>query len=67
MKKQVKIELDFEVDKITNSIENVISGDRFATDISLITKADLKLVTKKINGSLIGNQNLNNHNVTFIN
>jgi hypothetical protein len=39
--------LDFEVDKLTNSIENVISGDSFSTDITLITSADLKTTTKK--------------------
>jgi hypothetical protein len=39
--------LDFEVDKLTNSIENVVSGDSFPTDITLIANADLKTVTKK--------------------
>jgi len=38
--------LDFIVDVLTNSIENTVSGDRFATDIAILTKADLKLVTK---------------------
>lgn len=47
MKKRKQIELDFEVDKLTNSIENVITGDSFATDIILISRADLKTVTKK--------------------
>jgi hypothetical protein len=35
---------DIEIDKLTNSIENVITGDRFQTDISLIDKDDLKLI-----------------------
>lgn len=39
--------LDFEVDKLTHSIENVISGDSFDTDITLITKVDLDTITKK--------------------
>lgn len=39
--------LDFEVDKLTNSIENVITGDSFSTDITLISNDDLKTVTKK--------------------
>ena len=39
--------LDFIVDKLTDSIENVVSGDRFATGITLITVADLKTVTRK--------------------
>lgn len=47
MKKQENIELNFEVDKLTHSIENVISGDTFRTEISLITKVDLKNITKK--------------------
>ncbi len=47
MKKRKDIGLDFEVDKLTNSIENVITGDSFTTDITLITNADLKTVTKK--------------------
>lgn len=47
MKKIKKIGLDFEVDKLTNSIENVKSGDSFPTEISLLTKAELKEVTKK--------------------
>ena len=47
MKKHDQIGLDFEVDKLTNSIENVISGDRFATDITIISITDLKTVTKK--------------------
>jgi hypothetical protein len=45
--KQKKIGLDFEVDKLTNSIENVVTGDSFATEISIVTIADLKSITKK--------------------
>ncbi|WP_262248818.1 hypothetical protein [Parapedobacter soli] len=40
------IELDFIIDKLTNSIENVITGDSFETEISLATTADLKRVNK---------------------
>ncbi len=47
MKKGKKIGLDFEVDKLTNSIENVVTGDSFATDISIVSLADLKSVTKR--------------------
>jgi hypothetical protein len=47
VKKNRKIGLDFEVDKLTNSIENIITGDSFPTDITIITAADLKNVTKK--------------------
>lgn len=47
MKKQQKTGLDFEVDKLTNSIENVVTGDSFATEISIVTPVDLKSITKK--------------------
>lgn len=47
MKKQEKIGFDIVIDELTNSIKNIISGDSFPTDISLITKTDLKKITKK--------------------
>jgi len=47
VRKQEQIGLDFEVDTLTNSIENIITGDSFATDITIISIADLKTVTKK--------------------
>jgi hypothetical protein len=47
VKKRAKTGLDIEIDELTNSIKNLISGDSFSTDISRITKADLKNVTKK--------------------
>ena len=39
--------LDFEIDKLTNSIENVVTKDSFPTDIILVTGTELKTVTKK--------------------
>jgi hypothetical protein len=39
--------LDFIVDKLTNSIENVVTGDSFATEISILTAIDLKTATNK--------------------
>jgi hypothetical protein len=47
MRKTNKLGLDFIIDKLTNSIENVITGDSFATDISVLTQQDLKTVSKK--------------------
>lgn len=47
MKTQQNTGLDFIIDKLTNSIENVVTGDSFTTDITLITSADLKTVLKK--------------------
>jgi len=47
VRKHEQIGLDFEVDKLTDSIENVVSGDSFATDITIISISDLKTVNKK--------------------
>ena len=47
MKERRKTELDFEIDFLTNSIRNTISGDSFRTEVSRLTKADLKQITKK--------------------
>lgn len=47
MKKEKRTYLDFVIDKLTNSIQNTISGDSFPTDVSRLTKADLRQVTKK--------------------
>lgn len=47
MKKKKQIGLDFVVDKLTNSIENVVTGDSFSTDITIISNSDLKNVTPK--------------------
>lgn len=46
MKKR-SIFLDFEVDKLTNSIENVISHDSFRTEVILAGGDDIKGITKK--------------------
>lgn len=43
----MKIEQNFVIDKLTNSIENTISGDSFHTEISIFTKEDTKQVLKK--------------------
>ena len=47
MGKLNQIALDFVIDKLTNSIINVISGDSFQTEVTRLTKADLKTITKK--------------------
>ena len=41
-----KYKLDFEIDRLTDSILNKISGDSFRTEVSLLTKMDLKTITK---------------------
>jgi hypothetical protein len=45
MKIKTDTGLDFIIDKLTNSIENILTGDSFATEISVLTKDDLKLVS----------------------
>jgi hypothetical protein len=47
VKKRRQIPLDFIIDKLTNSIENVQTGDVFPTNTTLLTIADLKTITKK--------------------
>lgn len=47
MTKKQNIEQNFIIDRLTNSILNTISGDSFQTEISILTKADLKTVMKK--------------------
>ena len=47
MKSPKKHLLDFHVDKLTNSIENIVTKDSFKTDILPLSPKDLKTVTKK--------------------
>lgn len=42
-----QIEQNFIIDELTNSIRNTISGDSFQTEVSILTKNDLKTITKK--------------------
>ena len=48
MKKRTIKGLDFVIDKLTNSLENRVTGDSFTTNIIHLTKVDLKTVVKKI-------------------
>lgn len=47
MKKHKGTGLDLLIDKLTRSIENVVTGDSFPTEISIISTQDLKTATKK--------------------
>src|SRR5687768_1926000 len=38
--------IDIEIDKLTRSIENTISGDKFNTEIIALTARDIKRLTK---------------------
>lgn len=46
MKKEKKILVDIEIDKLTNSIENIVSGDIFDTDIFQLFSKDSKQLNK---------------------
>jgi len=47
MAKKTIYHIGIEIDKLTNSIVNTISGDSFPTDVHPVTKVDLKNVTNK--------------------
>ncbi len=47
MRKQQKTGLDFTIVKLTNSVEDVVTGDSFPTEVSLVSGTDLKTITKK--------------------
>ncbi len=47
MKTEQEIHLDFVVDKLTNSIQNTISGDSFQTEVARFTLKDSKNITVK--------------------
>lgn len=46
MKKQQTNYIDIEIDKLTNSIENIETGESFETVISRLTIKDIKLIVK---------------------
>ena len=39
--------IDIEIDKLTNSLENLITGDNFPTDIVITDLSDFKSITRK--------------------
>lgn len=47
MKKGKDKGLDIIIDKLTNSIENVVSGDSFQTEISILNLEDIKTISRK--------------------
>jgi hypothetical protein len=62
VKKNKTIQLDFVIDKLTDSIQNTISGDSFQTEISRVTRTDLKKVTTKSGWNFNWKQELDNNN-----
>lgn len=67
MKRREKLELDFEIDILTNSIRNLISGDSFATEVTRLTKADLKQITEKNGWAFNWKSELDNNVKKFTN
>jgi len=62
------MELDFEIDKITESIENAETGETLDTLVLPVTLADLKGVTKKRTvGTSTGNGSFHSLNITYLN
>jgi hypothetical protein len=59
--------LDFEIDKLTNSIENVVTGDSFATEVSVLLKEELKNVSKSKGWLLTGKKSSSIRNVRYTN
>jgi hypothetical protein len=47
MPKQSKYHIGIEIGELTNSILNTISGDSFDTEVSLVTKPELKSINRK--------------------
>ena len=45
MKSKIKL-LDFEIDKLTNSIENTLTGEAFDTEVTKITFQERRLIKK---------------------
>ena len=39
--------IDIDIDKLTNSLENIITGDSFSTDIVITDQNDFKSISKK--------------------
>ena len=46
MKKRQEIEADFEIDELTNSIENSITGEVFETEVTLLYFKDKRQIKK---------------------
>jgi hypothetical protein len=53
VKRHKEIELDFEIDKLTNSIENSLTGEVFETEVTRISRENSKQI-KKTEWDLIG-------------
>jgi hypothetical protein len=62
-----KYQVGIEIDKLTNSIVNTISGDSFPTDVIPLSAADLNNITKKKDGFLTGKMSTRSQTDKFLN
>ncbi len=62
-----KYQVGIEIDKLTNSIVNTISGDSFPTDVIPLSAADLNNITKKRDGFLTGKMSTRSQTDKFLN
>jgi len=62
-----KYQVGIEIDKLTNSIVNTISGDSFPTDVIPLSAADLNNITKKKDGFLTGKMSARSQTDKFLN
>ena len=46
MKNVIRYHIDIEIDQLTNSIRNTISGDSFTTDVFETSSTEMKALTK---------------------
>jgi hypothetical protein len=46
MRRNIPYHLEIKIDRLTNSVQNTISGDSFATDVFEIAKTDMRNVVK---------------------
>ena len=67
MSLQSKYQVGIEIDKLTNSIVNTISGDSFPTDVIPLSAADLNNITKKKDGFLTGKMSTRSQTDKFLN
>jgi hypothetical protein len=62
-----KYQVGIEIDRLTNSIVNTISGDSFPTDVIPLSAADLNNITKKRDGFLTGKMSTRSQTDKFLN
>ena len=65
--KKLRQHIEIEIDKLTNSVENVITGDSFPTEVVMFEKEMSSLLPRHMVGYLTGKKNINILTEMFIN